>query len=204
MIISTQLEAIDRDIALIVSEELSPQAQNKALIEFAREQIDLAVEEDKSALGRVPSYVTFINGAIGAPEQFRLNSVLTVEFDLVEDVLTWIAEELRRTSPVRTGRYQASHKLYADGREVDPEHVPAASEYVFINELPYAHKIETGESQLAPKGVYELVAGKAAQRFGNMARIRFSYRAPFAGGLVGGRFGNRVENRRPAIIITLR
>ena len=204
MDISSHLEVIDRDIALLVNEDLSPAAQNKALVAFAREQISLAVEQDKSALGRDPAYVTLIDGAVAALETFALGRVLTVEFELIEDALNWIAEELYRVSPARTGRYRSSNNLYADGSRVDPDHVPAASEYVFVNELPYAHKIEIGESPMAPQGVFELVAAKAAQRFDNTARIRFGYRSPISGVLVAGRAGNRIENRRPAIIVTSR
>jgi hypothetical protein len=67
-----------------------------------------------------------------------------------------------------------------------------ASRYEFVSTVPYARKIERGLSPQAPDGVYQVVAVLAQKRFGNVARIRFSYRA-----LPG------VEGRQPAIIIQI-
>jgi hypothetical protein len=58
---------------------------------------------------------------------------------------------LRQHSPVLTGRYRASHVLFADGVAVDPEKATdtAANEWVFISTVPYARKIERGQSSKA-------------------------------------------------------
>jgi hypothetical protein len=53
-----------------------------------------------------------------------------------------------------------------------------------VNTQPYARKIEKGLSPAAPDGVYEVVAALAKRRFGNIASIKFSYRAPLAGGVL--------------------
>lgn len=100
------------------------------------------------------------------------------------------------------------HRLYADGAEVAvgvrgqiPADVPQAGEYVFLNIVPYARKIERGLSPQAPEGVYQTVAVLAQRRFGNLARVTFSYRTAVGGGIVGGKLGNRAEQRQPAIIV---
>jgi hypothetical protein len=100
---------------------------------------------------------------------------------------------------VLTGRYRASHTLFADGEEVAiGDTVPPASEYVFMSPLPYARKLERLD------GIYELVAAQARARFGNIARIDFSYRTAIGSAIIGGRIGNRSDQRNPAIIVTVR
>ena len=96
-------------------------------------------------------------------------------------------------SPVLTGRFAKSHELFADGVDTEnPNIAPPAEEYVFLNTQPYARKIERGRSPQAPDGVYQAVATLAQRRFGNIARITFSYREVRGG------------ERNPAIIVRLR
>ncbi len=131
------------------------------------------------------------------------------EYDLVIDVLIFIADQLRAISPVKSGSYRASHTLYADGIETDVgDTIPDASEYVFLSTVIYARKIEgtpgrKPESPMAPKGVYEMTAAKASRIYGNIARISFGWRSPFNGALRRGRAGNKSDGRVPAIIVTL-
>ena len=160
----------------------------------------------------MPRYTVAVDGRIGAPlESVKPNGEIVVEFELVNDVLAWIADQLVTHSPVGSGKdrhpglYQKSHTLFADGQETDVGAViPPADEYVFINTLPYARKIEHGLSRQAPDGVYQAVAILAQRRFGNIAQISFSYRAPFQGSFLSARSGgNKTENRQPAIIVKL-
>ena len=57
--------------------------------------------------------------------------------------------------------------------------------------VPYAWKIERGESKKAPSGVYEVVSVLAGQRFGNIGHVSFGYRSPLLDYVPGGR--NRAE-----------
>ncbi len=102
--------------------------------------------------------------------------------------------------------------------------IPEASEYAFLNTQPYSRKIERGESPQAPEGVFQVVATLAQSRFGNIAKITFSYRAVMGGAIgawamtpsarsLAARSGStgssdikRTEwlTRSPAIIITVK
>jgi hypothetical protein len=86
--------------------------------------------------------------------------------------------------------------LLADGAEVDPSgaNVPPADEYVFINTVPYARRIERGSSSQAPDGVYQAVAMLARGRFGNIARITYSFRTVSSG---------KKSERNPAVVVRL-
>lgn len=191
MAVRTRLDPINRDIQLMVNETLSPAAQSKIISDYAAEQIEEAKQIDRSILGRTPRYTTTVDGRAGSPlESVRPNGSIITEFELFDDVLSWIGDQLRQNSPVggagdpHSGLYRESHTLLADGAEVPiGAPVPPADEYVFINTQPYARKIEMGRSSQAPDGVYQVVATLAARRFGNIAKIRFGYRVPLFGAI---------------------
>lgn len=214
--ISTKVEPIERDVALIIDQTLSPAARSKMLADGARQFLAEADATNRQVLGRVPKSRTYVDGTEGAAlEAVHPDGVIVREYDLVFDVLQFIGDELRRVSPVRTGRYRASHTLFADGTEVPiGQVVPDAQEYVFLSSVPYARKIEgqsgrSPESPQAPKGVYEVTALKASRLYSNLARIRFDWRAPALNQVsasLPGALQKRIrrETRVPAIVVTIR
>lgn len=186
MAISTKVEPIDRDVAFIFAVDLSPEAQSRALADYADDQIAQAKAQNRAAMGFDPDFEVSVDGRRGAPlVSVKPNGIVIAEFDLLLDVFAWIAQKLDAESPKRSGRYSKSHVFFADGVEVDPfGQVPTAAEYVFINAQPYARKIERGLSRQAPEGVYQAVAAVAYSRFSNLARIGFGFRS-MVGGAVG-------------------
>jgi hypothetical protein len=205
--IKTRIQPINRDVQLMISQELSPAAQSKHFAELAGEQIEAARNINKQALGRVPPETITVDGRKGAPlESVKPNGVIIAEWDVFVEVLVWIADQLNKHSPMRSGRFRKNNTLFADGVETDVGQKLSQDvhEFVFINTLPYARKIESGSSSQAPDGVYQVVAVLARQRFGNAAKISFGYRTAIAGAFVGGRQGNRSSQRNPAIIVNLR
>jgi len=190
MSIKTRIEPVGTFIEALVREDLSSAAQARAVGRFAREQLADAQATNRMILGRVPPHKTFVDGREGArPEDVRPGGKIVFEFDLIEDVLRWIANELVLRSPFRTGQYARSHTLFADGREIRlGEQIPFAMEYSFTNAVPYARKIEIGTTRAGrafviqvPNRIYERTARDARARFGNMAKISFTWR-----GVVGG------------------
>ena len=191
MAVTTKIEPINKDIAFMLDEVRSP-AQ---FIDLARQVIEDTKRDNAAILGRVPPFTIFVDGSRGAPiEAVRPGGVIVVEFELIADVLRYIGEQLVLHSPHLTGRYERSHILFADGTPIDFE-APVqgiASEYVFVNSVPYARKIERGLSPQAPHGVYEVVATLAKRKFSRLGQIAFGFR-----NLAGGQ-------RQPAIIVTAR
>ena len=208
MSVSVKVEAIDRDIDLMLKESLSPQAQSKIFADFARQQLALGEQHNQTILGRIPGHKTFVDGSEGADEdRVRPDGIIQYEFQIVTDVFKWIAQQLVLHAPVKTGRFAKSFTFFADGQEVDVGGtIPTdATEFVFLSPLPYARKIERGESKQAPDGVFQAVADLARARFGNIAKIYFVYRAPLGGAFLTARQGgNKSENRVPAISISLK
>ncbi len=222
-----RITALQKDIDILIAQDLSPEAQSRALAAFAKEQLEAAKEQNGAALGRVPPHVTFVDGVANMPESaVKPNGAIVYEFELAADMLQWIADQLETHSPVKSGRYKKSHRLWVDGVEVntDSPSVPDGQEYVFLSAVPYARKIEgddnrAPQSKQAPDGVYQVVAALARQRFGNIAKITFGWRAPIG---MGGsmledwatttkqaRKGRKVARdhwlrRQPAIVVQMR
>lgn len=189
----------------MLSEGLSPKARSAVFAKYAKEQIAEAKETNRSILGRVPRHTVTVDGRENSSiDAVRPDGVVIAEFELIDDVLVWIADQLTIHSPFKTGRFRKHNTLFADGQETQVGSViPVASEYVFMNTLPYARKIERGLSSQAPDGVYQAVAVLARRRFSNIAKISFSYRTAIGGSFVGGRAGDRAQNRNPAVIVQI-
>lgn len=227
MALSAKVDAFDRDITVLINDALGPDAQSAALADYARGIEKDAEAQNKAALGYVPPHETVVDGRQGADEDnVKPTGTIVYEFDLIDDLFIFIDEMLIQNSPVKSGRYVKSHAFFADGVTFDPAgQIPQASEYVIANTQPYARKIEgtakkSGESPQFPNGVYEAVAVLARARFGNLARIDFTYRA-ISGGAIGAYAATSAAHRfaskhkrithpeewltaQPAIVITVR
>jgi hypothetical protein len=206
MAISARIEPLQKDIELLIAQDLSPAAQSDALADFAIASLATAQQTNTEALGRRPAHQTFVDGRLGAAEEtVRPNGTIVYEFDLLEEMFAWVLHQLQLHSPVKTGAYRGAHLFFADGVQADPLHPPRDIEQaVFLNTVPYARRVELGHSKQQPNGVYEVVTAMASRRFGNVARVQFGYRAAIGGSITGGSAGNKSGARFPAIIMTVR
>lgn len=224
MAVVTKFVPMDRDV-LFSGAGLSEAEMAQALAAFARDEIEAAERQNEAALGRAVPHETVVDGVRGASlAQVTARSTIVAAFDLGSDVVTWAYQEAVKHAPVRSGAFRRSIRIYADGTEVSgPEAVsPNVDEVVIVSVAPYARKLEGGAgkkhmSAQAPDGVFEAVAALASKRYGNQARIRFSYRSPTGGasGLETWARGNAAQRdgsaaqrrqyqrntRQPAIII---
>lgn len=200
------MEPVERTTYVRLAADLSPEAKSRAFAAFARQGLEAEQAKQRAFSGRELPFEQYVDGRQGAPlESVRPNGVIMFEFELVLDVLRWIGDMLVQNSPVLTGRYQDSHVMFADGVQVDidtaPGMVPPAQEYVFLNVQPYARLIELGWSDQTPDGVYQGVASMAQRRFGNVAKIRFTYRVPLTHTNMS-KAAQR-DARQPAIVVSL-
>lgn len=198
MTVRTRIDPINRDIELLLRDDLSPAAQSRALADFASGELKKAQDTNRAALGSVPSHETYVDGRRSADlQKVRPGGVIVFDFNLLGELFAWIDFMLITHSPVKSGRYRRSHILLADGVEIEQDGpLPDASEFVYLNVQPYARKIERGLSKQAPDGVYEVVSVLAKRRFGNLAKIHFTYRR-----LAAGKRGHG-DDRQPAILIS--
>jgi|SRR5262245_6138683 len=203
MPLRARIQPVARDFQLLLEEATSPQAISKALAEFARDQLNEAKQINRQALGYDPPLSVYVDGVLNKPIE-AVKNVVVGDFQLIDGLLMWIHTQLEMHSPVRTGLFKRSHALLIDGREFKPiaPPFPFGNEYVFVNLVPYARKIERGLSPQAPDGVYEVVAHLARAQFGvGIGQVTFSYRTVLEGVIVAGRAGDRSQQRNPAIIV---
>lgn len=209
------LLSIESDIQVLIDGTLSPQAQSLMIAEYARATEKEVATANALIIGRDLAYRVIVDGVLGAlEERVRPTGTIIYEFEAAtEKVLQFISRRLHEMSPVgggndpHSGLYQSSHELYADGVKVDDlAHIPEALEYVFLNPLPYAMRIELGESAQADHGVYELVAYDAEQEFPTVY-IEYNLRSPITthdfGGPDAGKYisvGHGTNKRRSRII----
>jgi hypothetical protein len=182
----------------MVDKTLSPQARSGLIARAARQALGEAQAQNRQALGRVPEHETFVDRRKGAalesvdPDR----GVIVFAFEVVtvaSEMMAEIGRLLVVNSPVLSGDYQRSHRLYADGVEVERfDPAAQAQEWVFSTPIPYARKIERGLSDQAPDGVFEAVAAHVARRYGNIAAIKFTFRDVDGAG------------RQPAIAVRIR
>ena len=187
-----------RDVQVATKDLTDPKAKSKRLAAFARAEIAKADARNKAAVGRDVPHTVAVDGRKGAPlASVRPDGVVVAEWSLHTEVLAWIGEALLKASPQLTGRYEASHVLFVDGVEHEPtDPIPDFEFAVFMNTVPYARKIERGLSDQAPDGVYQAVAAVARQRFGNIVKVRFTYRS-----MTGPK---SQADRQPAIVVVPR
>jgi len=172
------------DLHLIISESLGPAAVSAAIAEIARQALADAEAINAAALGRSVPYRTLVDGRESADlDSVRPDGSIVGIFDLKTDMLTWIEQQLVAHSPVRTGRYQKSHRVFVDGIATSIADIAASvTRIVFAPLSAYAPEIEPhdgrpGESRKAPDGVYQAVAALARERYGAIADISFTFLA---------------------------
>lgn len=174
-------------------------------------------------LGSQVPITRYVDGVLGKPlVDVKPDGVTLTEFELLGPVIDAAMEVLIRNSPYgpdEGGHYVDDHWLFVNGQRRDAVAEGAAvavgpgDDIFILNARPYARKIEGGAierrrrrltnrraglSVQAPDGVYEISAAEIAGRFGNIARVRFAYRALPSGSPPGGLTKN---NRFPAIEI---
>ena len=206
MTIRGKVEPLAKLLGVIVQEELSPAAQGRAVAAFAKKTLQEAQEQNRRVLGRVPQHEQFVDERRGASlDSATGRSTIVFEFDVVEDITSFVIAELERVSPVDSGAYRKAHMIFADGRQVlRGEQARQAEQYIFLNPLPYSRKIEMGRMKMRVSGtdrVYQQAARAAQRRFSNLAQVRFTYQSPI-GTAESGKVGR--ASRVPAISITLR
>lgn len=110
------------------------------------------------------------------------------------DAVLWALDQLRRRSPVRSGRYVQSHTVLINGRAIEGDmrgvlaSVKPGDRVQIVNPLPYARKLEgatankkTGRgkrkaaSKQARAGIYRVVHRAMASRFGRSLFVDFKY-----------------------------
>lgn len=164
-------ETFDCEIKLLTA-GIAPGAVNKALAEFARSELKKA-----QAAGAGKSYQLYVNGHLADSEdQVIAPGPIVYQFSLWNEIVTYALSELRRRSPVRSGRFRNSFIILVDGKIVpDGREIVASSEVIITNYQPYIRKAEAGLLGTARFAIFDGTKRALARKFGNTGRSADGY-----------------------------
>jgi hypothetical protein len=130
--------------------------------------------------------VRHVDGVLGAPESaVKDGGVIVYDYGRLDVVAEFALDVLRQLSPVDSGDYVRSHRILLNGVTVGNPNNPASQSLAswkpgdritISNPLPYTRKIEIGrKGYRAHAHVYEKAAQIVASRYGNVAKVFFTY-----------------------------
>lgn len=181
------------------------EATHRAIVSLAKREHGKVMTSDP----RPGGFTRFVDGRKGAREEaVKPNGVIIYEYQRLDLVVQFAFEALFDKSPVLSGAYRTAHTLFLNGAPAANLAAWKAGDDVAIsNYVPYARKIEAGKMKMRVPGtdhVYAQAAQVVNARYGNVAKVHFTYRGISGGGSVGGRKGNRSDVRFPALVISER
>jgi hypothetical protein len=153
------------------------------LRQAARAERDRVLREQSQRAGIAPTDLAIADGRRGAPIDAAQRMVI-IEYNYMREVVQETLRALIARSPRVSGDYQRGFQMLIGGSQADS--IAAirhdTPEVIIVNTSPYARRLEVGRRSdgkpfviQVPPRIVEEVAQVAASRFGNMARLAFSY-----------------------------
>lgn len=187
----------------LVAAQATREETQKALVALAKREHGKIMAEDP----RPSRFIRTVDGTKGArEEQVRTDGTIIYDYPRLDGVVQAALETLFDLSPVLSGDYRINHRLFVDGVEArNLAEWDGQGEIIISNSMPYSRKIELGKMTMRVPGtdhVYEQAEFTLRQRFGNQARIVFTYRGLMGGSVLSSKQGgNKSEYRYPALEI---
>ncbi len=180
MPVKTKITSFANTYNILVDNTFSAKARSEKVRAYASKRISEADEVNRRALGAVPPKTVTVNGwqddTLSNIDPDR--GVIIAEYRLIGDVLEFIIETLKSRSPFQSGDYRDGHIMLADDVEADPYEPPMATRFTFLNNVPYARKIEIGKTKegrdfviQVENRIYQRTYQDAKAKFGNLAKI---------------------------------
>jgi len=132
---------------------------------------------EAQAAGEFPrSYVTSVNGRVGAPvESVQPPGPIIYTARWWPEILTYGMAFAEQRSPVKSGHYRDSWFVMINGSKYDGSYsdIPLDAEAIITNDVPYARKIEVGHMKMSvPPGVVEDVVTALRRKFGELISVQ--------------------------------
>lgn len=161
------VDLFDRELKLATA-DLEPGAINALLARFAKDSVRELVSSGRAS----ETYERYVNGRQGvAEEAVQAPGPIIYEFSLWEPIITFAVDELRRRSPVKSGRFRSSFIVLANQREVtDYNAIGPDAEVIITNFQPYVRKAENGLLGAKRYSIFDGTKRALASRFGNEGR----------------------------------
>ncbi len=167
-------------------------ASQKTLEQAHRILVATAKREHSRIMTSDPQPTTFtrmVDGKFGAVEEsVKPTGIIVYRYPRMEEAVQFAMETLFDGSPVKSGEYRKSHILFVNGAPAtNLKGWKPGTEITITNFLPYSRKIEVGKMRMRVSGtdmVYQRARKKIMARFGNVAKIDFTYRAYIGGHMI--------------------
>lgn len=166
------LDAFNRELVL-ATKGLEIGEINKALAAFAKKSVAEVV-----AAGSGPRYERYVNGRHGAAEEtVQAPGPIVYEFSMWEPVITFALDELRKRSPIKSGRFRNSFIVLANQKPVtNYDEIGPDEEVIILNFQPYTRKAEAGLLGPARRYIFDGTKRALARTFGNSGRNAAAFR----------------------------
>jgi hypothetical protein len=106
---------------------------------------------DAAANGLQPTWEAYANTPGNSNlETVRLPGPIVYNYRYLIDLIKFALEELRRQSPVSSGKYKRSHTVYVNDQPVGdtiPKTISASDRIYIANPVPYARRLEIGRNR---------------------------------------------------------
>ncbi len=157
--------------------------------EIRANHIAIAKREHAKVMAAAPRparFVREVDGVAGAKEEaVKEGGRIRYVYPRMDDVVTFAMDTLFDRSPVDSGEYRGSHTVFLNGTPVSNLKDWKSGDEVAISTIvPYARKIELGLMTMRLPGtdfVYMQAEQIVKRRYGNIANIRYTFRALFGG-----------------------
>ena len=151
---------------------IAPEAVNRALANFARSELQKA---QSAGAGR--SYQLYVNGRPASSEfEVEAPGPIVYLFSMWPEVIDFAIAELKRRSPVRTGRFRESFIVVVNGNIVPSgKMIDATAEVIVTNFQPYIRKAEAGLLGTKRFAIFDGTKRALARRFGNEGRASYGF-----------------------------
>lgn len=191
------LAALRNTLTVQWPRELDEEAR-RFLIRTAKAGHARILQEQTARAGFPPDHTAYANRP-GNPvvDSVKLPGPIVYEYDYRREIALIAVQELIIASPTVSGAYALSHTIFLNGQPVDdlPLQLARTDEIMIANTVPYSRRLEVGKTksgrdfvlQVQPRIVERVAKGILMPRFGNSAKISFTYRElPGAYKAVGG------------------
>lgn len=185
-----------------IAQQGTLEATRKLIVAVAKRAHGFVMETDP----RPTSFTRYVDGKKGAIEEtVKPTGVITYLYPRIDMVAQFAMETLFDKSPVLSGAYRNAHTMFLNGRAVtNLKDWQPGDEVSISNPLPYSRKIEVGSMIMRVPGtdrVYQQAVSIVNSRFGNQAKVVFTYRAVIGGKQAG---SSKRELRYPVLVISER
>ncbi|MBN9235098.1 MULTISPECIES: hypothetical protein [Phyllobacteriaceae] len=155
---------------------------HRLLINTAKREHARVMETDP----RPSNFRRIVDGRSGeAEEAVKPAGIIVYQYPRIEQVVQFAMETLFDRSPVDSGDYRNAHMIFIENSPArNLEELRPSDQVTITNPLPYARKIEVGAMTMRVPGtdqVYQQARQIVASRWGNVAKIKFTFRAIIGG-----------------------